>query len=127
MKRIVFFALAISLGVVGCGGPGQVAEPVHIEGQVTLADGRPVKDVMLTLQPTHAGRMAGLKLGPDGSFRGEVVPGRYAYCVSEQEGKTPAERQRYGAAFKAIPEKYRSANMEHVVQISSGRVRIKLN
>jgi hypothetical protein len=60
-----------------------------------------------------------MKLGADGSFSGSAVPGKYSYFFTAQDGKA--------AALNTIPEKYRSAHMEHTVQISAGAVQIKLN
>lgn len=121
MMRVTLLATAVSMGLVGCGiNPGRVADSVAVRGQVTFADGKPVRDVLLTLQPTDTGHMAGLKLGSDGNFRGELVPGTYAYFISAQEGKTAAERQRFKAALKAIPEAFRAAHLERTVEVGAG-------
>lgn len=119
MTRLMFLCAATAAVLAGCGSPGQVPDAVAVQGQVTFADGKPVKDVMLTLQPMETGHPAGMKLGADGTFSGNAVPGKYAYFFTAQEGKA--------AALKTIPEKYRSAHMEHTVQISAGAVQIKLN
>jgi hypothetical protein len=130
MMRTVVLAAVASIGVVGCGmNPGQVADRVPIKGQVTFADGKPVRDVMLTLQPLERGHMAGLKVGADGAFNGDAVPGKYAYYFAAQEGKTAAEKQKFGTALRAVPEQYRTLSMERTVAVNSGGgdLQIKLN
>jgi hypothetical protein len=120
MTRSICLSIAVAIGLAGCGGgPGRVADPVPVKGQVTLANGRPLKDVMLTLQPLDAGHMAGFKVGSDGRFTGEAVPGKYAFFFAPQESKAPAEQQKLEAALQAVPEKYKAANMDHTVTVSS--------
>lgn len=119
--RIAVLA-GILFGVIGCGmNPGQVADSVPVTGQVTFGDGKPVKEVLLSLQPMDCGSMASLKVGGDGTFSGKVVPGKYAYFFGPQDGKT--------AALKAVPKEYRAAHMERTVVVSSsgGELQIKLN
>lgn len=120
MTRSISLTGVMVIGLAGCGGgPGRVADPVPVKGQVTLASGQPLKDVMLTLQPLDAGHMAGLKVGADGRFTGEVVPGKYAFFFGPQESKGPAEQQKFEVALQAVPEKYKAANMDHTVTVSS--------
>jgi hypothetical protein len=70
--------------------------------------------------------MAGLKLGADGTFRGEVVPGTYAYFLTAPDAKTTAEQQRFKAALKAIPEPFRAAHLERTVVVSAGSGELKI-
>jgi hypothetical protein len=105
-------------GLAGCGGAERIPDAVPIRGQVTFPDGRPVKDVMLTLQPLDSGHMAGLKVGGDGKFNGSAVPGKYAYFFGPQESKAEAEQHKFEAALKTVPEKYKTANMEHTVSVN---------
>lgn len=120
MKRLLVFAL-LFVGL-GCGmNPGRVADPVSVSGKVTFADGKPVRDVILTLQPMDAGNMAGLKIGTDGAFRGDVVPGKYAYYLTAQDGRR--------GALAAIPEPFRSAHLDRTVEVKAGAsdLQIRLN
>jgi hypothetical protein len=127
MKRLTLLAAAAALGLTGCGKmtPAPVADRVPVKGKVTLADGRPVRDVMLTLQPLDSGQLAGLKVRADGSFHGEAVPGKYTYFLTPQEG---AERRKSLAALKAVPERFKSAHLERTVEVRpGGDLQIKLN
>lgn len=128
MKQVIL-AVVLVLGVTGCGmDPGTVAGPVPVKGRVTLANGQPVRDVVLTLQPMETGKqMAGLPVGPDGTFRGEAIAGKYTYFLSAQIGKTPAERQKYTTALNAVPAPFREPHAERTIKVGSGDLEIKLN
>ncbi len=119
MTRIIPLAAAALFALVGC-GPGTRPDPVEVKGKVTFSDGKPVSDVLLTLQPMDTGSMGNIPLGADGSFSEKVVPGKYWYYFSSQEGKNAAEKKKFWAAYQAIPEKYRSAGKNHKVTVSSG-------
>jgi hypothetical protein len=127
MKRVTLFAAAALAVLAGCGKPAQVADPVQVRGKATYASGTPVRDVVLTLQPVDSGMPAGLPVGTDGSFSGKVVPGKYAYYLSAQEARTPADRQKFAQALKAVPEKYRGADMSRTVKVSSGDLQVKFD
>jgi len=130
MTRVVLIvSAAIAIGLSGCGrSAGQVSDPVKVTGQVIMANGQPVKDVVLTLQPVSKGQMAGFILDAEGKFTGEAVPGKYAYYISPMEGKTEAVRKTE-AALKGIPENYRAASMDRTVEVTSSGtdLQIKLN
>lgn len=128
MKRAILLA-ALALGVTGCGmDPGSVAGPVPVKGRVTLANGQPVRDVVLTLQPMETGKqMAGLKIGADGSFSGEAIAGKYTYYLSAQDGKTAAERQKYAMALNVVPAPFREPHAERTIKVGSGDLEIKLH
>jgi len=82
---------------------------------------------MLTLQPMDQGHMASLKLGADGSFSGDMVPGKYFFFFAAQKGTSKVEQQRLDAALRGVPEKYRDSNKEHTVKVAEGAVEIKLD
>ena len=129
MKRVVSIALTLAtLAAAGCSmDPGQVPSAVPVTGKVTLGS-TPIKNVLVSLQPLDKGSMSSLEVGADGQLSGNVVPGKYAYFISPKEGKTAAERQKYEAAMRAIPEQYRTADLKRTVSISSGsNVEIKLD
>ena len=114
------------LTLAGCGGePPRRSEPVPVSGKVTHADGKPVKDVTLTLQPTGDGLPAALSVSGDGSLKGQVIPGDYVYSFTALEGKGG---QKNTAGLKAVPEKYRAPHLDHKVQVGGGgNVEIKLD
>lgn len=112
---------AMFVALVGCGGPASIADPVEVKGTVKLPDGRPVKGVILTLQPLDGGHMAGLKVGPDGTFSGKVIPGRYSFfftMIPPRSDEDDVESLR--AALQVIPQAYREAHMDHTVKVPSG-------
>src|SRR5262245_29709212 len=115
LRKVLFFALV--LGPVGCGGPDMRSDPTPVSGQVSFSDGRPVSNLKLSLQPLDQGHPIALDLGADGRFSGNLIPGRYAYCITTPDAKTPTERQKYEAALRAIPEKYRTASKGHMVKV----------
>jgi hypothetical protein len=126
MPRTTLLA-ALAVALAGCGGdPPRMADRVKVHGTVTLADGKPIRDVMLTLQPTQTGHLAGFKVGADGRFSGEAIPGKYAFSLQPREG---ADRTKSLAALKQVPEKYRAPQLDHQVTIPSGggAVEIKLD
>jgi hypothetical protein len=103
---------------MGC-GPGMMADPVPVTGKATFADGKPVSGVILTLQPTRTGHLTGFKLNADGTFQGDAVPGTYTYFFNAESDD---------AAYKNIPEKFRSADLERIVTVSKGSdLKIVLN
>jgi hypothetical protein len=110
-------SLVLGLGLIsmlGCSSnPGMVADRVPIEGTVTL-NGKPVGNVALQLQPLDVGQLVVMDVAADGRFRGEAVPGRYAYSF------TVASGDRKGSAFKAIPSQYHDTNMERTIQVRGG-------
>jgi hypothetical protein len=120
LKRLAALVL-LAAAVVGCGQQTYtVSNPVPAKGKVTLANGAPVKDVQLVLQPTGGGGMpTGAKVGPDGSFSTEVVPGKYAYYfIAIPDAKSAGEKQKSEAALKAIPAKYHEAHMDRQISVS---------
>jgi hypothetical protein len=122
MSRSLLVTAAAAIAIVGCGmTPAKVGEPVAVSGKVALANGQPVRDVLLVLNPVEKGRPDSFKLAPDGSFRGNVVPGKYAFYFAPPDGR-PAP-----AALRVIPEKFRSHQVEKLVTISGGAVTITVD
>jgi hypothetical protein len=129
MMRLTLLT-TVSISLAGCGmNPPSVADRVPVKGRVTLADGKPVRDVMLSLQPLDGGFMAGMNVGADGTFRGEAVPGKYAYFLGVQEVGTTADRQKSAVALKGIPGQYRSPHLERTLEVQPGgsSLQLKLN
>ena len=109
MRKLVFLC---ALAVFGCGDKvGFNAEPVEVSGRVTMKS-RPVTGVVLNLQPTSGGAQAALPL-KNGGFRGQVVPGRYTYYITEGAS---------AEAFKAIPEKYHLGDKDRQIELAAGSV-----
>lgn len=95
------------LGLVGCGPTiTKVSEPVAISIKVT-ANGKPVDNVTLTLQPMVDGGQAVADI-VKGEFKATVIPGKYTYYIDR--GKTDAD-------LAKIPEKYRLGAMDRTLDI----------
>jgi hypothetical protein len=126
MRLMTLVAPIVAVALVGCGSNVRLLPgPVAVSGKVTFADGRPVKNLMFALQPTETGHPTAFKLAADGSFRGDIVPGKYAFSLQPQDGP---ERSKSLAALKEVPEKYRSAHLDHQVDFkASTDAQIKLN
>ena len=108
------------LALCGCGyetpAPGT---PVDVTGRITLA-GRPLRDVVVQLQPTGGtAQQAVLKIGPDGSFAGRVMAGRYSWYVAAPDASR-AEAHKAVPVMKSVPPAYREASMERQVDITAG-------
>lgn len=124
MTRRTLMTLALA-AIVGCGvNPGQRSEPIKVSGKVAFANGRPVRDLKLSLQPTAGDGVAvSVPLGPDGSFSGDFIPGKYAFFFEPLDGK---EAARSATALRQVPEKYRQAHMAHLVDLSGPGVEVRL-
>jgi hypothetical protein len=101
----------LALALIGCGSVKQNPEPVDVSGRVTQG-GKPVSDVIFTFQPTGPGSAQATLPVKAGEFRGKVNPGRYTYFISEGRNL---------AAFKTIPEKYRSGSLERQIDVAEGK------
>jgi hypothetical protein len=101
--------------LAGCGyDPGTKPEPTAVRGQVTFADGKPVRNVRLSFNPTSGDQMpGGVDLGADGTFRARLIPGKYIVTFESLTGKA--------AALKAIPAKYHTPDVAHTVEVATGR------
>lgn len=82
-------------------------------GKLTAADGAPVGNVLLSLQPLETGHPVLLEVDEQGSFKGEGVPGEYAYFVAKSAKKGAAAE----AALKKVPAEFLEANMTRKVKL----------
>lgn len=112
-RNIVAFVALIVL--VGCSG--RVAEkqpPGRISGKI-VQQGKAVSDVVITFQPLEDGHLVGFPVADDGSFEGEVVPGKYAYFVGKSASKTSEQ------SLKKIHSKFLEANMDRTIVLARGQ------
>jgi hypothetical protein len=116
MKKLLPFVLLVA--AIGCGvNPGKTADYVDVTGKVTVK-GQPVSGVVFHFRPITGGAMRQFTL-TNGDFKGQMVPGTYTYYV--EEGNNPA-------SFNAIPQKYRTASMDHKIEVAAGsNLQIKLD
>jgi hypothetical protein len=109
LKRLVLLFVPMLFGcmLVGCGvNPGKNADPVDIDGKVTLA-GKDVSGVVLNLQVTGEGTPLVMPV-EKGACKGKVTPGKYTYFLSQASNAT---------AFKDVPAKYREGSMDRQIEI----------
>jgi hypothetical protein len=88
--------------------------PVSVSGKVTQS-GKPVGDIVVTFQPLGDGHLSGATVNEDGSFKADIVPGKYAYFVGKSTLKTSEQ------ALKKIDSKYLEANMQRTVSVQAGQ------
>ncbi len=100
--------------VLGCSGDVELLdEPAAFSGKLTNADGSPVGNVLLTLQPLENGHPVLLEVDASGKFQGVGVPGEYVYFL----GASAKPSSSGHAALKKISADFLQANMEHKLKI----------
>ena len=107
---------------VGCSGNLAVrSESGKVAGKLVSGDGQKVGNVGLTLQPLDNGFMTTLQVAEDGSFGGEIIPGKYAYFVGKSVAKNADQ------AIKKVDPMFYEANMTRTVTVQAGQeLRIEL-
>lgn len=108
--------------VVGCSNSVAVrSESGKVAGKLVSGDGQKVGNVGLTLQPLDSGFVTTLQVAEDGSFEGEIIPGKYAYFVGKSEAKNADQ------AIKKVDPMFYEANMTRTVDVQPGKeLRIEL-
>lgn len=110
-----YLLIALVMVFVGCStSVPQMGASTELKGKVTKA-GKPVGDVLLTLQPLGDGHVAPLTVAVDGTFKGEVVPGKYAYYIGKSASKASEK------AIQQVDPKYFEGNMTRTVLVESGK------
>ncbi len=113
MRSAIAFAL---LFVVGCSSSVALKSgPTKISGKVSTADGKPVGGILLTLQPLEDGHMAPIEVAKDGTFSGELIPGKYAYFVGKSATSKSSDQ-----VLKQLSPKYLEADLNRTVQVTPG-------
>ncbi len=122
MRHIHLTVALLLVALVGCSSATtKMADPVPITGTLTSADGQPVGNVLLMLQPTVTGFMVGCEVDKDGKFTGEAVPGSYAWFINRSAKATDAD-----AALAKVKEDLQRGSLDRQVKVGSGSVDIKL-
>ena len=115
MNRTILLAAVVAVGLGGCNrDPGTIGSPVPVQGRVTMAGNKPLKDLVVTFYPLDGGRLIGMKLGADGKFAGAALPGKYAWYLS------PPDNPRQAAAVNVVPAKYRETDVNRTAALGSG-------
>ena len=109
-----FLVLALLTLLVGC-GPAirEMAAPTSTKGKVTLK-GQPFGDVNIALQPLGDGHPRSIPVAVDGTFQGELSPGKYVFSVVQSSSKTSEQ------ALKKVDPKYYESSMERTVVVAAG-------
>jgi hypothetical protein len=105
LALLCFLALTM---LIGCSaGATKLPEAGPVSGTLARADGSPVGDVLLMLQPTSTGFMTSFEVDAEGKFSGEAIAGPYAWFVAKSAkaadaDKALAERQKCLVKLSAI-------------------------
>lgn len=119
-RLLCFLALTM---LVGCsaGGATKLPEAGPVSGTLARADGSPVGDVLLMLQPTTTGHMTSFEVDAEGKFSGEAVAGPYAWFVAKSAKAADAEK-----ALAKVPEAFQQGSLERRVTVGSSPLAITL-
>jgi hypothetical protein len=110
-----YLLIALMMVFVGCSTSVQkMGASSELKGNITKA-GKPVGDVLLTLQPMGDGHVVPLTVAADGTFKGEVVPGKYAYYIGKSASKASEQ------AIKQVDPKYYAGDLTRTVTVESGK------
>jgi len=116
MRFIIWLLLVAFTTAIGCSNnPGLRSESGKVSGKLSQADGTAVGNVGLTLQPLDNGFVATLQVAEDGSFAGELIPGKYAYFVGKSTAKNADQ------ALKKVDSQFYEANMSRTVGVEPGK------
>lgn len=88
-------------------------EPVGVSGKLTKS-GQPLGNVTLMLQPLEKGHPVPLKVGADGSYKGSVVPGKYAYFLMPLD-------EANAAVLNGVDASLKEANMQRIIALQPGQ------
>lgn len=113
LRLLLVFVLAASL--VGCGSHASMKQPpVDVTGKLSRG-GQPLGGVVMVFQPLGDGHMRELPVGADGSFRGAIVSGEYAYYVAQPASQVP------GSSIAAVSPEYFQPQMSRTVMVEPGK------
>ncbi len=116
MKSLTALVLLVIVAASGCSSSvAMKGEPALVTGKVAKSDGKPVGNVLLTLQPLEDGHLTPLEVGGDGCFQGELVPGKYAFYVGKSS-KSKASVH----SLRQVSSKFFEPDMSRTVVVSSG-------
>ena len=113
--------LALTM-LIGCSaGATKLPQAGPVSGTLARADGSPVGDVLLMLQPTSTGFMTSFEVDAEGKFSGEAIAGNYAWFVAKSAKAADAEK-----ALAKVPEAFQQGSLERRVTVGSSPLAITL-
>ena len=105
-----FLVLGLICLFSGCAPKVELlGEPVSVSGKLTKS-GQPLGNVTLMLQPLEKGHPVPLKVGADGSYKGSVVPGKYAYFLMPLD-------EANAAVLNGVDASLKEANMQRIIAL----------
>lgn len=109
-----FLVLGLICLFSGCAPKVELlGEPVSVSGKLTKS-GQPLGNVTLMLQPLEKGHPVPLKVGADGSYKGSVVPGKYAYFLMPLD-------EANAAVLNGVDASLKEANMQRIIALQPGQ------
>ena len=117
----VLLVLSVLIGI-GCSSGGtKLPDAMPVEGKVARADGTPVGDVLLMLQPTASGHMTSFEVAADGTFSGEAIAGPYAWFLVKSAKANDADK-----ALAKVAVEYQQGSLDRRVTVGSSALSITL-
>lgn len=109
LNLIVPLIFTTILSLVGCSStPPNRPEATKFEGTCN------VKEITLQFLPQFSGGIqTATKVGADGKFSIDLVPGKYVFFAEPLRGKD--------AAFKAVSKKFQAADATNGIDVVSGK------
>lgn len=96
-----------------------LSEPVSVSGKLSKS-GQPLANVILMLQPLEKGHPVPLKVGADGSFKGSIVPGKYAYFLMPLD-------EANAAVLNGVDASLKEANMQRTISLEPGQSQLDVS
>jgi hypothetical protein len=111
----MLLVLILIVGLAGCGSEVKLkGAPVSVSGIVSQS-GRPVGDIVIVLQPLGDGHVKELPVRQDGTFKGELISGEYAYYVARTA--VPAAAQ----TLRKLSPQYFDADLSRTINVGPGQ------
>lgn len=115
MMRSYVSLLLLVFAITGCGYRAEMLKgPTEVAGKVTKG-GQPFGNVTLMLQPLETGHPAPLEVKADGTFKGTLVPGKYAYYLA------PSNDPAQAGVLNGVDSGLKEANMQRTVTVAEGQ------
>lgn len=115
MMRSYVSLLLLVLAITGCGYRAEMLKgPTEVTGKVTKG-GQPFGNVVLMMQPLETGHPAPLEVKADGTFKGTLVPGKYAYYLA------PSNDPAQAGVLNGVDSGLKEANMQRTVTVAEGQ------
>ncbi|HEY1191756.1 MAG TPA: carboxypeptidase-like regulatory domain-containing protein [Gemmata sp.] len=126
-------ALAIGLGLLGCGSKSADERSATVTGKVTLANGKPLPGGTINFRSTTAAHRLGVgEIGADGTYEATNVPqgpckvfidNSHLKPVDKSSGYVPpagGKQPLPGTKYVPIPHKYTSENTTDLTTTVTG-------